>query len=291
MKYINDFLKYLKVIKKYSNYTIVSYENDLKEFFDFNTNLLNIDEKNIQDYLEYLYSCNLNRNSIARKLSSLRSFYNYLFKERLIEKNYFLEISNPKKKEALPKYAKSNDLEKIFKSIDKSTPLGKRNYLIFELLYATGIRVGELVNIKLEDINLYDKTIKIYGKGSKERMVIYGSYCEQALRDYLEKARPILLKEKNDYLFLNKNGTRLSARFIRKIFDNQILKCQIEYKISPHTLRHTFATDMLNAGADLITVKELLGHSSINTTGIYTHVTNEQLKKTYNFAHPRSKER
>lgn len=291
MKYINDFLKYLKVIKKYSNYTIVSYENDLKEFFDFNTNLLNIDEKNIQDYLEYLYSCNLNRNSIARKLSSLRSFYNYLFKERLIEKNYFLEISNPKKKEALPKYAKSNDLEKIFKSIDKSTPLGKRNYLIFELLYATGIRVGELVNIKLEDINLYDKTIKIYGKGSKERMVIYGSYCEQALRDYLEKARPILLKEKNDYLFLNKNGTRLSARFIRKIFDNQILKCQIEYKISPHTLRHTFATDMLNAGADLITVKELLGHSSINTTGIYTHITNEQLKKTYNFAHPRSKER
>lgn len=120
-------------------------------------------------------------------------------------------------------------------------------------------------------------------------MVIYGSYCEQALRDYLEKARPILLKEKNDYLFLNKNGTRLSARFIRKIFDNQILKCQIEYKISPHTLRHTFATDMLNAGADLISVKELLGHSTLNTTSIYTHISNEQIKKIYNFAHPRAK--
>ena len=128
------------------------------------------------------------------------------------------------------------------------------------------------------------------GKGSKERMVIYGSYCEDALNLYIRDGRKKLQKGHTDYLFLNKNGGKLSSRFIRKIIEEAVRKCEVDYHISPHTLRHTFATDMLNAGADLITVKELLGHSSINTTGIYTHITNEQLKKVYNFAHPRSKE-
>ena len=158
------------------------------------------------------------------------------------------------------------------------------------MLYATGIRVGELVNIKINDINLYDRTIKIFGKGRKERIVVYGSYCQDALELYLNDGRRELEKRKNEYLFLNKNGNRLSDRYIRKIIDDIVIKCEMDYHISPHTLRHTFATDMLNNGADLMTVKELLGHSSINTTGIYTHVSNEQLKKVYQFAHPRSKE-
>ena len=158
------------------------------------------------------------------------------------------------------------------------------------MLYATGIRVGELVNIKINDINPYNKTIKILGKGKKERVVFYGSYCEDALELYLHDGRDQLKKGPIDYLFLNKNGTRLSTRSIRNIIDASVRKCEIDYHISPHTLRHTFATDMLNAGADLMTVKELLGHSSINTTGIYTHVTSEQLKTVYNFAHPRSKD-
>ena len=202
-----------------------------------------------------------------------------------------MKVSKIKKDGSLPKYIKDNDLEKLFNSFNKENPFEQRNLLILEMLYATGIRVGELVNIKLNDIDHYNKSIKILGKGRKERIVFYGSFCEDILELYLHSGRKDLLKSSNDYLFLNKNGTRLSSRYIGKMIDNVIRKCEIEYHISPHTLRHTFATDMLNAGADLMSVKELLGHSSINTTAIYTHVTNEQIKKVYAFAHPRSKEK
>lgn len=290
MKYINKYLEYLKVVKKASNYTITSYQNDLLELYNFNQDLLNINNHDIKEYLEYLYDRSLNRNSIARKISSIRGFYHYLEGEGIIKNNYFKEITSPKKNESLPKYVKNNDIEKMFLCFDKTTPLGQRNALILEMLYATGIRVGELVNIKINDINLYDRTIKILGKGRKERIVVYGSYCQDALEIYLNDGRRELEKGKNEYLFLNKNGNKLSARYIRKIIDDTVRNCEIDYHISPHTLRHTFATDMLNNGADLMTVKELLGHSSINTTGIYTHISNEQLKKVYQFAHPRSKE-
>lgn len=290
MKYIDKYLEYLKVIKKETNNTISSYRNDLMELYDFNNNLLNINEKDVSDYLEYLYARGLERNSIARKISAIRGFYQYLQGEGILRNNYFREVSSPKKKESLPKYVRTSDIEKMFLCFDKKTSLGQRNALILEMLYATGVRIGELVNIKINDINRYDRTIKILGKGRKERIVVYGSYCEEALDLYLSDGRTELNKNGSDYLFLNKNGGRLSDRYIRKIIDDVVVKCEIDYQISPHTLRHTFATDMLNNGADLMTVKELLGHSSINTTGIYTHVSNEQLKKVYNFAHPRSKE-
>ena len=291
MKYIEKYLEYLKVVKKDSNYTISSYKIDLMELHDFKTDLLDINEKDVRDYLEYLYNRGLNRNSIARKISSIRGFYQYLKTENIIEFNYFREVNNPKKKESLPKYIKNSDIEKIFLCFDKDSALGQRNALILEMLYATGVRIGELVNIKIKDINLYDRTIKILGKGKKERVVIYGSYCEDALELYLKNGRYELLNGGScEYLFLNKNGSRLSTRYIRKIIDDVVRKCEMDYHVSPHTLRHTFATDMLNNGADLMTVKELLGHSSINTTGIYTHVSNDQLKKVYNLAHPRSKE-
>lgn len=291
MKYIEQYLKYLKVVKKDSAYTITSYRNDLMELYDFNPDLLNIKETDVRDYLEYLYSKKLNRNSIARKICSIRGFFQYLKNENIIEHNYFREISSPKRNEILPKYIKNNDIEKMFLCFDKTTTLGQRNALILEMLYATGVRISELVNIKISDINKYDRTIKVLGKGKKERLVLYGSYCEDALELYLNDGRKQLEKKgRSEYLFLNKNGSKLSGRYIRKIIDDVVRKCEIDYHVSPHTLRHTFATDMLNNGADLMTVKELLGHSSINTTGIYTHVSNEQLKKVYNFAHPRSKE-
>jgi len=291
MDYINKFLKYLTVVKKYSEYTITNYKIDLLELYDFTTDLINIDNITVREYLDYLYSKNLKRNTISRKLSSLRSFYNYLLNEEIIKINYFKEISKIKKDGSLPKYIKDNDLEKLFNSFDKEKSLDQRNLLILEMLYATGIRVGELVNIKLNDIDFYNKSIKILGKGRKERIVFYGSFCEDILDLYLNNGRRDLLKGNNDYLFLNKNGTKLSSRYIGKMIDNVIRKCEVDYHISPHTLRHTFATDMLNAGADLMSVKELLGHSSINTTSIYTHITNEQIKKVYELAHPRSKER
>lgn len=289
MNYINKFLKYLSVVKKYSDHTITNYKIDLLELYDFTTDIINIDNIVVREYLDYLYSKKLKRNSISRKISSIRSFYNYLITENIIKTNYFKEISKIKKDGSLPKYIKDDDLEKLFNSFNKEHPLEQRNLLILEMLYATGIRVSELVNIKLKDINIYDKSIKVLGKGKKERIVFYGSFCEDILNLYLKDGRKKILKETNEYLFLNKNGTKLSSRYIGKMLDNTIRKCEIDYHISPHTLRHTFATDMLNAGADLMSVKELLGHSSINTTSIYTHITNEQIKKVYEFAHPRSK--
>ena len=286
---IEDFLKYLKILKKHSEYTITNYKKDLLELYEFKKDLLKITQKDCDTYLELLYQRKLSRNSISRKLSSIRSFYNYLKEEDLVKENYFKEINNPKKTANLPKYAKDNDLEKLFQSFDKKTPLGQRNSLILEMLYATGIRVGELVKIKVNEIDIYNRSIKIHGKGRKERIVYYGSYCEDALNIYLNDGYKKLNTKKIDYLFINKNGNKLSSRYIGIIIDNAVRKCSIDYHISPHTLRHTFATDLLNAGADLMSVKELLGHSSINTTSIYTHVTSEQLKKVYEQAHPRSK--
>ena len=290
MKYIEKYLNYLKVVKKDSDYTISSYRNDLMELHDFNTDLLNINESDVSNYLEYLYSRGLNRNSISRKISAIKCFYQYLQSEGLVKTNYFREVTSPKKEMSLPKYVRNSDIDKLFLCFDKETSLGQRNALILEMLYATGVRIGELVNIKINDINRHDRIIKILGKGKKERVVVYGRYCEEALNVYLKNGRIELNKKECDYLFLNKDGGRLSDRYIRKIIDDVVIKCELDYHISPHTLRHTFATDMLNNGADLMTVKELLGHSSINTTGIYTHVSNEQLKKVYAFAHPRSKE-
>lgn len=291
MKYIDDFIKYLKVVKKDSNYTLINYRNDLLELYDFYNDLINIDEIVVREYLEFLYSKGLNRNSISRKLSAIRSFYNYLISCDIISVNYFKDISNPKKAKTLPKYVLDKDLEIMFNFFDKSKTLDQRNLLILEMLYATGVRVGELVLIKIQDIDKYNNSIRILGKGSKERIVFYGSFCEDILDIYLNDGRLKLLKGKeSEYLFINKNGSVLSTRYVRKMIDNVVRKCEINYNISPHTLRHTFATDMLNAGADLVSVKELLGHSSLNTTSIYTHVTNEQIKKVYEIAHPRAKD-
>ena len=289
MKYIDSFIEYLRVIKKDSVNTLGSYKGDLLELYDFYNDYLNINRDDVSNYLEYLYSRGLNRNSISRKLSAIRSFYNYLVSEGVISVNLFKEVSNPKKREGLPKYVKDNDLEVMFNSFDMDKCLDQRNRLVLEMLYATGVRVSELVNIKLKDINKYDNTIKILGKGSKERMVIYGSFCEDVLDIYLSDGRKILDKDNSEYLFLNKNGGKLSDRYVREIINNVVRKCEIDYHISPHTLRHTFATDMLNAGADLVSVKEMLGHSSLNTTSIYTHVSNEHIKNVYEFAHPRAK--
>lgn len=290
MKEILSYLNYLQVVKKYSNCTILGYREDLMELYDFKNDILHYEEKDVQDYLEYLYAKGLSRNSISRKLSSIRSFYHYLEDEGKKINNYFSEVPNPKRSSLLPKYAKDNDLEKMFHAFPLDNALGQRNTLLLEMLYATGVRVSELVSIRVSDINLYDKTIHILGKGRKERVVFFGSYCEDILRLYLSDGYKILNQKKSEYLFLNRNGGVLSGRYVRKIIDDAVFKCGVDYHISPHTLRHTFATDMLNHGADLMTVKELLGHSSVNTTGIYTHVSNERLKQVYEFAHPRGKE-
>ena len=294
MKYINEFVEYLEVIKKCSDYTIDNYEKDIIEFNNYledNKYKINkIDYDIVKKYLVYLYDKKLSRSSISRKLSSLRSFYKFLENEYNISNDYFSDINNPKKEKSLPKFIKDSDLDKMFLSINKDTVLGQRNLLILELLYASGIRVSELVNLKLSDFNLYERSIKILGKGNKERIVYYGSFCEDALDLYLNNSRKELNKHNSSYLLLNKNGNKISERQIRNILNDIILKSSVDMHISPHMLRHTFATDMLNNGADLVSVKELLGHESLDTTSIYTHITDEKIRKIYDLAHPRAKE-
>lgn len=293
MVYIDKYLNYLKVVRNYSDKTISSYKDDLIEYHEFLsnnfTNISKTDKKTVNNYLRYLYERKLNKNSICRKLSSIRGLYNYLVKEEILIDNPFNTITNPKKEQYLPKFLNNSDMDKLFETCEDTTPIEQRDSLIIELLYATGIRVSELVNIKIKDIDTKEKTIKILGKGSKERIVIYNNHTSEALQKYLNDGYDEFNKKNSGYLILNKNGDKLSDRYIRNIIDKKIRKAGINTKISPHTIRHTFATDMLEEGADLVTVKELLGHESLNTTSIYTHVTNEQIKKTYNMAHPRAR--
>lgn len=293
MKYIDKYLEYLKVERKYSNKTILSYKDDLIEYNEFLgnnfTNILNIDMNIVNNYMKYLYDRKITKSSISRKLSSIRGLYNYLVREDIIKENHFNKIQNPKRELYLPKFLKDEELDKIFSVCNSNNPTEERDTLIIELLYATGVRVSELVNIKIKDINREEKLIKVLGKGNKERMVIYNNHTKKALDTYLKDGYNYFNKKSSEYLILNKNGNKLSERYIREIINKKISQASLDIKISPHTLRHTFATDILENGADLMTVKELLGHESLNTTSIYTHITNEQIKKTYNLAHPRAK--
>ena len=293
MKYIDKYLEYLKVERKYSNKTILSYKDDLIEYNEFLgnnfTNILNIDMNIVNNYMKYLYDRKITKSSISRKLSSIRGLYNYLVREDIIKENHFNKIQNPKRELYLPKFLKDEELDKIFSVCNSNNPTEERDTLIIELLYATGVRVSELVNIKIKDINREEKLIKVLGKGNKERMVIYNNHTKKALDTYLKDGYNYFNKKSSEYLILNKNGNKLSERYIREIINKKVSQASLDIKISPHTLRHTFATDILENGADLMTVKELLGHESLNTTSIYTHIINEQIKKTYNLAHPRAK--
>ena len=294
MIYIEAYLEYIEKVKKYSVLTIRSYRSDLEEYNIFlnknKINILNITYNEIKQYLEYLYNSNNKKNSISRKISSLKRLYKFLEEKEYIKVNYFYEINSPKKDRTLPKFLKKEEVSNMLNKIDNTTFSGKRTLLIMELLYGTGVRVSELINIKINDIDRYNNTIKILGKGSKERIVIYGSYCKKALDDYLDNSYSIYNKKNSKYLILNKNGDRISDRYIRNIINMVVINTNVNKHISPHTLRHTFATDMLNNGADLMSVKELLGHESINTTSIYTHVTDEHIKEIYDKTHPRAKE-
>lgn len=293
MIYINKYLDYLKTERRYSQKTITSYYGDLVEYDDFIKNncieILDINYDVVNRYLKYLYEKKISKSSISRKLSSIRGLYNYLIRENIVSINYFNEVSNPKKDLYLPRFLKREELDKVFSICDNKSPIEQRDTLVMELLYATGLRVSELVNIKVANIDQKNRTIKVLGKGSKERIVIFNNHTKEAMGIYLREGYKTFNKEGSQYLILNKYGNKLSERYVRNIVDKFVRKAGLNIKIGPHTLRHTFATDMLENGSDLMTVKELLGHESLNTTSIYTHVTNEHIKKTFELAHPRAK--
>ena len=294
IKELNDYLDYLKYQKNYSDYTINNYKHDIIEYLEYlNSESLefkNIEYSDIRFFLMYLKDKkNDDNTSINRKLSSLRGFYKYLANEGIVKTNVFSLVNGPKRSKKLPRYFEYNELEELFNVPDTRTPLGQRDSLILEMLYATGVRVGELVNIKVNDIDLGRRNIIILGKGNKERYVTYGEYCEDILKTYLNNGRVILNIKQSDYLFLNNNGGQLTDRGVRFILDKLIHKTSINKNISPHMIRHSFATHLLNEGCDLLTVQKLLGHESIKATQIYTHVTTDRLKEVYFHSFPRAK--
>ena len=294
---INEFLDFIVKQKNYSKHTNINYELDINEFKEYlnkeHINYLDVDYEFIKGYLVYLYDKKLSRNSIARKLSSLRSFYKYLFNTNLISVNPFKYVSAPKKEKRLPKYLTVEELECLFNTPILQSSLGQRDRLILELLYATGIRVSELVNIKIEDINFSNKEIFINGKGNKQRIACFGEFALEYINLFINDGRKKLLekhKKNSEYLIINEKGNKITTRGIEKLMDNIVKKTDIKKKITPHMLRHSFATHLLNEGCDILTVKELLGHESLESTQVYTHVSNERLRNVYLKCHPRSKE-
>lgn len=293
MKYKDDFFDYITYEKKYSIHTVNNYKKVVLEYLEFlDKECIDIKDANnlvVRNYLRSLDKHNYSNKTLCLYISSLRSFYKYLLKNRVIKSNPMVLIKNPKLEKRVPKFLYYNELLSLFESIDTSTILGIRDNLILEILYSTGVRVSELVSIKLSDINNFDKSITIFGKGKKSRIVLFGDTLESVLNLYLNKSRNILIKTNTDILLLNKNGTPLTDRGVRLIISKIVEKASIKQNVSPHVLRHTFATHLLKEGADLKTVQELLGHATLSATEVYTHVTNEGLRKTYLDCHPRGR--
>lgn len=293
-KTIYNYLDYLKYQKNYSSYTIENYHRDILEFFDYldkeALDYKSVVYSDLRFFLMYLKDEKKDKNSsIDRKLSSLRGFYQYLANENIVSSNVFSLLSGPKKEKKLPRYFEYNELESLFEACDLNSSLGQRDRLILEMLYATGVRVGELVSIKVSDINFNTRTILILGKGNKERIVPFGDYCEEVLKLYLKDGYLALNINNSSYLFLNARGGKLTERGVRYLLEGIIKKTSIQKNISPHMIRHSFATHLLNQGCDLMTVQKLLGHESIKATQIYTHVTTERLRSVYQNSFPRAR--
>jgi len=298
----NRYINYLEAERNVSPYTVRNYTTDLlgskniKGFFTFLAergikSLDRADRTVLRDYLSYLVEQGLVKASIARRLSAIRSFFRYLVREEILPVNPVQETSSPKLDKRLPSFLTSEEVTRLLEAPDSSTPLGQRDRAFMELLYASGLRVSELASLDLEQVNLDTREIRVWGKGAKERMVLMGEPAARALTDYLNEGRPELLdKKKSSAVFLNYNGGRLSERSVQSTLEEYAQKAGIGKKVHPHMLRHTFATHLLDGGADLRVVQELLGHASLSSTQVYTHVSKSQAKKVYLSAHPMAKE-
>ncbi len=301
----NRYINYLEAERNFSPYTVRNYTNDLlgnykrgseKGFFQFLRlrkidSLDKVDKRVLRDYLAYLLEQGIVKASIVRKLSAIRSFYRYLAREEILPKNPIEQVASPRLDRRLPSFLTVEEAARLLEAPDLNTPQGLRDRALMEIIYAAGLRVSELVNLDLEHVNLDTREIRVWGKGSKERVVLMGELADRALVNYLENSRPKLLggKEKVVALFLNRSGERLTGRTVQKLLGKYADIAGIEKKVYPHLLRHTFATHLLDGGADLRVVQELLGHSNLSTTQIYTHVTQSRVKKAYMAAHPMAK--
>lgn len=284
---INKYLEYLEFERKLSNNTIKSYFNDLKDFdLFFNGNIKNLKYDDLQKYLTSLN--NLTAKSIAHYITVINSFYLFLVNENIISENPCTNIASPKIPKKLPHYLTEEEIDQLL-NINLITPYDYRNKAMLELLYATGLRITELVNLKITDIDTNNCFVRVYGKGQKERIVPLSDIAIKYLNIYMNQYRNIILKDKiSDYLFISNNLTNITRQGFFKILKKECKRAGITKNVSPHVLRHSFATHLLKHGADLRVIQELLGHEDISTTQIYAHLVNEKLKEDYQY-HPRNK--
>ncbi len=300
-RYISKFLTYLEIEKNASSHTLLNYQIDLKQLRDFlqDKDALKLDRLDIRKHLASLKARNLRKRTVARKVSSFRSFFKFLLREGYIKANPVAGISSPKLEKRLPIFLDVDKVTRLVECPEKKTLLGLRDRAILETLYSTGMRVSELVGLNIGRVDFIGGIVKVFGKGRKERLIPIGDRALRAIRDYLametsKKEDTRAPFQNTEYfgtgraLFLNKNNKRLTDRGIQSMVNKYIQRASLKEKISPHTLRHSFATHLLDRGADLRSVQELLGHASLSTTQIYTHITTEHLKSVYNKAHPRA---
>jgi tyrosine recombinase XerC len=284
-KYLDKFLTHLEIEKNYSAHTILNYKVDLLEFAVFldRTPIDQVDYSVLRRFLAQIRGKNLKPRSIARKLSSLRSFFKYLQREKIVASNPAALLVTPKLDKPLPHFLSEQEAIKMVDAPTEDKVSNFRDKAIFETLYSTGIRVSELVGLDIDDIDFISNIIRVMGKGRKERLIPIGDKALEALQHYID-----CRKQKVNILFLNKNSTRLTTRSVSNIINKYVTKQAIAQHVTPHMFRHSFATHLLNAGADLRSVQELLGHVNLSTTQIYTHLTTDKLKKVYDQAHPRA---
>ncbi|HEX2060763.1 MAG TPA: tyrosine recombinase XerC [Thermoanaerobaculia bacterium] len=296
---IGDFLDYLTYERNVSPNTITAYRDDLESFIGFLCNdymtmgrdqleLRRVDHLTIRSYLAHLSRRKLSRASVARHLSALRTFFKYLVREGIVEANPARTVATPKREKHLPTVLQTSDVALLLEQPDPSTTLGLRDKAWLELLYASGLRISELVNIDIDDLELRARLVKVHGKGSKERIVPFGSKAEAALRAWLAVRGELAHDVDEQAVFVNYRGKKITTRSVRRLFDVYLRRAALQSGVSPHTLRHSFATHLLNAGADLRGIQELLGHASLSTTQKYTHLNDWQLMAVYKRAHPRA---
>ena len=296
-QYVEDFKTYLSIEKNFSEYTLAAYISDIVSYILWldNISCTSVDFNKLREYLHFIQRFDYKKTTIARKVASIRTFYKFLFRERYIDANPALSLSAPKRPKSLPKFLTPEEVEQILNNVKIDTPAGFRNRVILELLWATGMRVSELSNLNFGDLNMEENEIRVFGKGAKERIVLMSDRAKGYLQQYINSARKLIapnydIGEINDDtpLFINNTGYRLQNKTIRKVINEIVEKIELPKKVTPHVFRHSFATKLIENGADLRVVQELLGHAGISNTQIYTHISMKHMKDVYEAAHPHS---
>ena len=294
-QYLEDFKTYLSVEKNFSDHTLSAYSSDIVSYILWldNASCTEVDFNKLREYLHFIQRFDYKKTTIARKVAAIRTFYKFLFRERYIDTNPAISLSAPKRPKSLPKFLTPDEVEKILNNVKIETPAGFRNRVILELLWATGMRVSELSNLNFGDLNLEENEIRVFGKGAKERIVLVSDRAKDYLNQYINTARKLIAPEYNTGeinddtpLFINNTGYRLQNKTIRKVINETVEKIELPKKVTPHVFRHSFATKLIENGADLRVVQELLGHAGISNTQIYTHISMKHMKEVYETAHP-----